>query len=191
MQKGFTLLEMLIALFIISLLLTLALPAWQQHSQQTILQKEQQKLYVFLRQIQARVENSTDIWLLLANRDPVGKRWCLTAQIKNSHLCDCLNPVACPQNVSAHFYYPAFAETVLVSKRYYPLEFNQWGNVQRKSAVEIYQRFQAIQIAENQHQRRFLGLPCESQVQQNQIRFQVICSQNQVSVKYPRGEISL
>lgn len=66
MQKGFTLLEMLIALFIISLLLTLALPAWQQHSQQTILQKEQQKLYVFLRQIQARVENSTDIWLLLA-----------------------------------------------------------------------------------------------------------------------------
>ncbi|WP_420913777.1 DUF5374 domain-containing protein [Aggregatibacter actinomycetemcomitans] len=68
---------------------------------------------------------------------------------------------------------------------------NQWGNVQRKSAVEIYQRFQAIQIAENQHQRRFLGLPCESQVQQNQIRFQVICSQNQVSVKYPRGEISL
>ena len=128
MQKGFTLLEMLIALFIISLLLTLALPAWQQHSQQTILQKEQQKLYVFLRQIQARVENSTDIWLLLANRDPVGKRWCLTAQIKNSHLCDCLNPVACPQNVSAHFYYPAFAETVLVSKRYYPLEFTRLTN---------------------------------------------------------------
>ncbi|QEH45234.1 hypothetical protein FXN58_06380 [Aggregatibacter actinomycetemcomitans] len=71
------------------------------------------------------------------------------------------------------------------------LTFNQWGNVQRKSAVEIYQCFQAIQIAENQHQRRFLGLPCESQVQQNQIRFQVVCSQNQVSVKYPRGEISL
>ncbi|MBN6075006.1 DUF5374 domain-containing protein [Aggregatibacter actinomycetemcomitans] len=71
------------------------------------------------------------------------------------------------------------------------LTFNQWGNVQRKSAVEIYQRFQAIQIAENQHQRRFLGLPCESQVRQNQIRFQVICLQNQVSVKYPRGEISL
>lgn len=39
------------------------------------------------------------------------------------------------------------------------LTFNQWGNLQRKSAVEIYQRFQAIQIVENQHQRRFLGLP--------------------------------
>ena len=61
MQKGFTLLEMLIALFILSLLLMLALPTWQQSSQQNILQKEQQKLYAFLRQIQARVENSSDI----------------------------------------------------------------------------------------------------------------------------------
>lgn len=71
------------------------------------------------------------------------------------------------------------------------LTFNQWGNVQRKSAVEIYQRFQAIQIVENQHQRRFLGLPCESYVLQNQIRFRVTCTQNQVTVKYPRGEIRL
>ena len=70
------------------------------------------------------------------------------------------------------------------------LTFNQWGNLQRKSAVEIYQRFQAIQLAENQHQR-FLGLPCESNVLQNQIRFRVTCTQNQVTVKYPRGEISL
>ena len=62
MQKGFTLLEILIALLIISVLLTLSLPAWQQHRQQNILQKEQQKLYIFLRQIQARVENSSDIW---------------------------------------------------------------------------------------------------------------------------------
>jgi len=71
------------------------------------------------------------------------------------------------------------------------LTFNQWGNLQRKSAVEIYQRFQAIQIVENQHQRRFLGLPCESYVLQNQIRFRVTCTQNQVTVKYPRGEIRL
>lgn len=71
------------------------------------------------------------------------------------------------------------------------LTFNQWGNVQRKSAVEIYQRFQAIQIAENQHQRRFLGLPCESNVLQNQIHFRITCTQNQITVKYPRGEISL
>ena len=61
MQKGFTLLEMLIGLFILSLLLMLVLPTWQQSSQQNSLQKEQQKLYAFLRQIQARVENSSDI----------------------------------------------------------------------------------------------------------------------------------
>ena len=71
------------------------------------------------------------------------------------------------------------------------LTFNQWGNLQRKSAVEIYQRFQAIQIAENQHQRLFLGLPCESNVLQNQIHFRITCTQNQITVKYPRGEISL
>lgn len=29
---------------------------------------------------------------------------------------------------------------------------NQWASQQRKSAVEIYQRYQAIQIAENQKQ---------------------------------------
>ena len=68
MQKGFTLLESLIALLVISVLLTLALPTWQHYRQQSILQKEQQKLYIFLRQIQARVENSSDIWFLIANR---------------------------------------------------------------------------------------------------------------------------
>lgn len=71
------------------------------------------------------------------------------------------------------------------------LTFNQWGNLQRKSAVKIYQRFQAIQLAENQHQRRFLGLPCESNVLQNHIHFRITCTQNQITVKYPRGEISL
>ena len=71
------------------------------------------------------------------------------------------------------------------------LTFNQWGNLQRKSAVEIYQRFQAIQIAENQRQRQFLGLSCESSIHQNHIHFHITCTQNQVTVKYPRGEISL
>ena len=71
------------------------------------------------------------------------------------------------------------------------LTFNQWGHAQRKSAMEIYQRFQGIQIAENQRQRQFLGLSCDSEVYQNHIRFQVVCRQNQVTVKYPRGEISL
>ena len=71
------------------------------------------------------------------------------------------------------------------------LTFNQWGNVQRKSAVEIYQRFQALQLAENQRQRQFLGLSCESSIHQNHIHFHITCTQNQVTVKYPRGEIRI
>ncbi|WP_273393787.1 DUF5374 domain-containing protein [Actinobacillus porcinus] len=70
------------------------------------------------------------------------------------------------------------------------LAVNQWTAYQRKSAVEIYQRYQAIQIAENQKQRQFLGLECESTVSQNGIRFQVQCSVPLI-VRYPAGEIRL
>ena len=38
------------------------------------------------------------------------------------------------------------------------LIFNVWKTGQRKSAVSVFQEFQAIQIAENQAQRQFLGL---------------------------------
>ena len=38
------------------------------------------------------------------------------------------------------------------------LIFNRWTSEQQKSAVRIFQEFQAIQIAENQAQRQFLGL---------------------------------
>lgn len=69
--------------------------------------------------------------------------------------------------------------------------FNQWTGSQRKSAVKIYQDFQAIQIAENQAQRQFLGLPCEQNVQQNGLRFRLQCQSDRVIVRYPLGEISL
>lgn len=71
------------------------------------------------------------------------------------------------------------------------LAFNQWTASQRKSAVKIYQDFQAIQIAENQAQRQFLGLPCESSLQQNGLRFRVECQATRVIVRYPLGEFSL
>lgn len=70
------------------------------------------------------------------------------------------------------------------------LAVNQWTSYQRKSAVEIYQRYQAIQIAENQKQRQFLGLDCENTVFQNGIRFQVQCGIPLI-VRYPAGEIRL
>ena len=62
---------------------------------------------------------------------------------------------------------------------------------QRKSAVRIFQEFQAIQIAENQAQRQFLGLSCENSVQQNGIQFSIQCSYHQVNIRYPQGEFLL
>lgn len=67
---------------------------------------------------------------------------------------------------------------------------NQWASQQRKSAVEIYQRYQAIQIAENQKQQIFLGLPCKNQLKQNHITFTIECGE-QVTVRYPAGKITL
>ncbi|TCP89764.1 prepilin peptidase dependent protein A [Cricetibacter osteomyelitidis] len=126
MLKGFTLLELLIAMLIVSIALLFALPAWQKSNEQAVLLKERHKLHLFLRQIQGRVENSTDIWFLVPNRDLAKQRWCLTAQLKSDSICDCLNPQTCPNNVSAQFYYPYFPEqTMLVSKKYYPQEISR------------------------------------------------------------------
>ena len=119
MLKGFTLLEMLVVILIVSITALFALPAWQQTNTQLILAKEQHKLQLFLRQIQARVENSTEIWFLIANRDLGKKTW-----------CNCLQPNSCRQDVSAHFYYPKFSDkTMLVSKRYYPTEVTRFSGI--------------------------------------------------------------
>lgn len=130
MWKGITLFEMLIVLLIISLSALVSLPLWQQTNNQIILANEQQKLYLFLRQIQARVENSTDIWLLIPSRNINQKKWCITAQIKHDKLCDCLNPINCPKEVSAYFYYPySPQQTMLISKRYYPQEITRLSGI--------------------------------------------------------------
>lgn len=69
--------------------------------------------------------------------------------------------------------------------------FNQWTASQRKSAMKTYQNFQAIQVAENQAQRQFLGLACEQLIQQNGLTFRVQCQNERVIVRYPMGEISI
>jgi len=61
------------------------------------------------------------------------------------------------------------------------LIFNRWTAEQRKSAVRIFQKFQAIQIAENQAQRQFLGLSCENSVEQNGISMQSSSSEYTLS----------
>ncbi|WP_181154794.1 DUF5374 domain-containing protein [Haemophilus haemolyticus] len=71
------------------------------------------------------------------------------------------------------------------------IAFNQWTASQRKSAMKTYQNFQAIQVAENQAQRQFLGLACEQVIQQNGLTFRVQCQNKRVIVRYPMGEISI
>ena len=57
--------------------------------------------------------------------------------------------------------------------------------------MKTYQDFQAIQVAENQAQRQFLGLACEHLIQQNDLTFRVQCENERVIVRYPMGEISI
>ncbi|ABR75138.1 hypothetical protein CBG46_07155 [Actinobacillus succinogenes] len=71
------------------------------------------------------------------------------------------------------------------------MSISQWSSYQRKIAINTYQRYQAIQIAENQKQRQFLHLPCENIVEQNQLKFSVQCTDKHVIVRYPAGELYL
>ncbi|MBN6710306.1 type II secretion system protein [Haemophilus haemoglobinophilus] len=128
--KGFTILEVLIVLLIISLTVAFALPIWQKTNTKMILEKEQNKLYLFVRELQARIENSNDVWFLVANRDLAKKRWCLVAQPKDTDICDCLNPQSCNRNIPMKFYYPYFADkTMLISKSYYPKEVTRLNGI--------------------------------------------------------------
>lgn len=71
------------------------------------------------------------------------------------------------------------------------LSISQWQSSQLRRVQDIYQRVQAVQLAENQKQRLFVGLPCESQIKQNQLQFQISCQNDRVTVRYPRGELKL
>ena len=71
------------------------------------------------------------------------------------------------------------------------LTINQWTSYQRQSAVQIYQVSQAIQIGENQQQRRLANLPCQTQVQQNGQVFKIQCQASVVRISYAGGEIKL
>ncbi|MCW9698708.1 MULTISPECIES: DUF5374 domain-containing protein [unclassified Avibacterium] len=71
------------------------------------------------------------------------------------------------------------------------LSINQWLAYQRQSAVKIYQDLQAISIAHNQQQRLFMGLSCQTHIEQNQLIFHLNCHENKVTVRYPTGETNL
>lgn len=130
MKKGFTLLELMIALMLISALLLSIYPTWSKLGHQRILEKEQEKLALFLRQLQSRVSNSQQVWFLIASRDFLHKRWCLTAQMKSEQLCDCLSPQHCSSDLSAQFYYPHFPhKTMINTKNYFPFEITRLSGI--------------------------------------------------------------
>ncbi|MGR3808673.1 prepilin peptidase dependent protein A [Pasteurella testudinis DSM 23072] len=129
MRHGFTLLEMLLVVALLSAAATLAVPQWQALSDYQVLQKEQRRLFAFLRHMQLRIENSQDIWFLLINRDSQ-RRWCVSVQRKDNLICDCFIAHACPKRVQAHFYYPSFPQqTRIISKKYYPNEISRLSGI--------------------------------------------------------------
>lgn len=134
MKSGFTLLETLLVVLLLSAVATLTLPQWRTLSDYQVLYKEQRRLFAFLRHVQLRAENSAEIWFLLINRDQHSfdqkNRWCISAQLKDSLICDCFIPHSCPKRVQPHFYYPSFPQqTRIISKKYYPAEISRLSGI--------------------------------------------------------------
>lgn len=71
------------------------------------------------------------------------------------------------------------------------LAVSRWLTAQQRDGLQIYQQYQAVLLAQNQLARQRLGLACETQITQNQIRFELQCQAQQVKVRFPLGEISL
>ncbi|WP_258392124.1 prepilin-type N-terminal cleavage/methylation domain-containing protein, partial [Pasteurella multocida] len=69
MKRGFTLLEMLMVLLLISSMLLVVLPNWTRVIDFISFEQEQRQLWIFLRQLQTRVATSGQVWFLIANRD--------------------------------------------------------------------------------------------------------------------------
>lgn len=87
------------------------------------------------------------------------------------------------------------AITVLVAMLLFALMwlvYVQWQAVQNQQAILLFQRQQALQIAENQIARQMAGLGCERRVQQNGVSFQIEkCSVQQILIRFPTGEVKL
>ncbi|SNV79068.1 DUF5374 domain-containing protein [Haemophilus pittmaniae] len=68
------------------------------------------------------------------------------------------------------------------------LLFSHWSSGLNYEAMRRYQHNQAIEIAENQLNRRWAGMRCENALRENSIEFQISCTSDDVMVKYPLGE---
>ncbi|TNH09115.1 DUF5374 domain-containing protein [Testudinibacter sp. TR-2022] len=71
------------------------------------------------------------------------------------------------------------------------LGISAWTAAQQREGVLIYQRYQAVLLAQNQFARQRLGLDCQNSIEQNQLLFRVSCQSKQVKVRFPAGELTL
>ena len=71
------------------------------------------------------------------------------------------------------------------------LNYTAWQNEQLKHGTKSYQQQQALQIAENQIALKMAGLGCESQAVENNVKFAIQCSGEQIKVSYPMGKVEI
>lgn len=70
------------------------------------------------------------------------------------------------------------------------LGWSSWQSMQNMQSQQIFQKQQALQIAENQIARRLANVACQSSIEQNSIRFEISrCSDSEIEVRFPAGKI--
>ncbi|AGH37515.1 hypothetical protein F543_21570 [Bibersteinia trehalosi USDA-ARS-USMARC-189] len=70
------------------------------------------------------------------------------------------------------------------------LAWLQWQSEQNAQGQLIFQRQQALQIAENQIARQMAGLSCQRKLEQNGIYFEIIrCTTTEIEIHFPKGKI--
>ncbi|KAE9542186.1 DUF5374 domain-containing protein [Ursidibacter maritimus] len=71
------------------------------------------------------------------------------------------------------------------------LAYANWQSLQNKQANYLYQKQQALQIAENQLNLKAINEPCEKIVKQNNLNFEISCLEQKITVIFPLGKIEL
>lgn len=71
------------------------------------------------------------------------------------------------------------------------LSYRQWQSLQHWQENRLYQKQQALQIAENQLALRLANRACKRSVTQNNLQFVIECSDSQIKVGFPLGEIKI
>lgn len=67
----------------------------------------------------------------------------------------------------------------------------KWQGMQTKQEAFLYQQQQALQIAENQIALKMAGKACERSIRQNSLHFLIRCSEREIIVSFPLGEIKI